>query len=107
VQDHIEAILKRHSQSLKREFPYVSFALGWTVPDFSLAAPYLYVEVKYPRGKTSPSKVNKEIAEDFTKYPDEAFLLIVIYDPERKIKDDEAFKGDFLEKRACLFCFVR
>lgn len=107
AQDHIEAILKRHTPSLKREFPYVSFALGWTVPDFSMAGPCVYIEVKYPRGKTSPSKVNKEISEDFTKYPDNSFLLIVIYDPERKIKDDDAFKNDFLEKRPCLFCFVR
>lgn len=107
IQDHIEAIINRHTPSLKREFPYVSFSLGWTVPDFSMAGPCIYVEVKYARGKTSPSKVNKEISEDFTKYPDNSFLLIVIYDPERKIKDDYAFQSDFLEKRDCLFCIIR
>ncbi len=107
VQNHIEAILKRYTPSLQREFPYVSFALGWTVPDFSMAAPCVYIEVKYPRGNTSPSKVNKEISEDFTKYPADSFLLIVIYDPERKIKDDETFKSDFIDKRLCLFCFIR
>ncbi len=107
LKNQIEALLNGEKSKLKREYPYVSFALGGTVPDFSNVSPSLFIEVKYPRGNISPSQTNKEIAEDFTKYPEEAFLLIVIYDPERKVKNDEQFSKDFINKRACEFCFIR
>lgn len=107
LQDQIEALLTKHSNNIEREFPHVPFALSRTVPDLSIASPCVYIEVKYPRGKTSPSKTNKEIAEDCTKYPTNAHLLFVVYDPERKIKDDEKFSDDFIKKRDCQFCFIR
>lgn len=107
VQDQIEALLKKHERAINREFPHVPFALSKTVPDFSMDSPYVYVEVKYPRGKSSPSKTNKEIAEDCTRYPNNAYLLFVVYDPERKVKDDTIFIKDFIKKRECQFCFIR
>lgn len=107
VQDQIEALLNEKSNDIKREFPHVPFALSKTVPDFSTDSPAVFIEVKYPRGKTSPSKTNKEIAEDCTKYPDNAYLLFIVYDPERKVKNDQEFEKDFISKRSCQFCFIR
>ena len=107
LQDQIEANLKINSDKLKREFPHVEFGLSKTIPDASIKDPFVLIEIKYPRGKTPPSKVNAEIAEDFTKYPPEAFLLILIYDPERKIKNDNEFTKDFITKRECAFGFIR
>ncbi len=107
VQDQVEALLKSHLEKLQREFPHVPFALGYTVPDFSLRAPCVYIEVKYPRGKIAPSKVSAGIAEDCTKYPESAFLLFAIYDPKRLIKDDKTFANSFEQKRACLICIIR
>ena len=107
VQDHVESLMKGYSEELSREFPHVNFALGSTVPDFSLSVPCVYIEVKYLRGKTTPSKASAGIAEDCTKYPKEAFLLFILYDPERQIKDDKAFADSFEQKRACLIRLVR
>lgn len=107
LQDHIEAILNENSNDIVREFPHVPFALSGTKPDFATAHPTVFIEVKYPRGKTPPSKTNKEIAEDCTKYPDNAYLLFVVYDPERKVKNDQEFEKDFIAKRSCQFCFIR
>ncbi|MBU4259726.1 MAG: 7-cyano-7-deazaguanine synthase [Proteobacteria bacterium] len=107
VQDQIEALLNDETYQLQREYPYVQFALARTVPDFSGNSPSLFIEVKYLRGKISPSQANKELSEDFTKYPNEAFLLVVIYDPERKVKNDMKFSKDFEQIRDCEFCFIR
>ena len=107
MQDQIEALLNKNANNIKREFPHIPFALSGTKPDFSTIHPYVFIEVKYPRGKTPPSKTNKEIAEDCTKYPDNAFLLFVVYDPERKVKNDREFEKDFIAKRNCQFCFIR
>ena len=68
--------MKGCSEELSREFPHVNFALGSTVPDFSLSVPCVYIEVKYLRGKTTPSKASAGIAEDCTKYPKEAFYFL-------------------------------
>lgn len=37
VQDHVESLMKGYSEEMSREFPHVNFALGSTVPDFSLS----------------------------------------------------------------------
>ena len=107
VQNHVEALLSSHREKFSREFPHVPFALGSTVPDFSQSVPCVYIEVKYLRGKTTPSKASAGIAEDCTKYPEDAFLLFILYDPERQIKDDRAFADSFEQKRACLIRLVR
>lgn len=107
VQDQIEALLNEKAIDLQREYPYIPIGLAKTVPDFSTITPSVFVEVKYLRGKLSPSQTNREIAEDITKYPDNTFLLFVIYDPERKVKDDKSFSKEFENKRECDFCFIR
>lgn len=107
VQDQVQALLSSQENNLKREFPHVSFALASAVPDFSLSLPCVYVEVKYLRGHTTPSKITAGIAEDCTKYPPEAFILFVIYDPKRKISDDDKFSNDFENKRPCMVRMIR
>lgn len=107
VQDQVEALLKDHSDKLIREFPHIRFALSKSVPDFSRKDTGLYIEIKYTRGKTTPSKVNGEIAEDCTKYPANVFLLFIVYDPERRIKDKMKFASDFENKRECSMCIIQ
>ena len=56
--------MKGNSEELSREFPHVNFALGSTVPDFSLSVPCVYIAVKYLRGNITPIKARAGIAED-------------------------------------------
>lgn len=105
--DHVESLLKNYSEEIYREFPHVPFALGSTVPDFSMKAPCLYIEAKYLRGRTTPSKTSAGIAEDYIKYSQDAFLLFIVYDPERQIKDDKTFTNSFEQKRASLISLIR
>lgn len=107
LQDYVEAFFSTNADKWKREHPYVQFALAKSVPDFSLKKPCVYIEIKYLRGKTTPSKINAQIAEDCTKYPDDAFLLFIIYDPHRQVKDDKTFADEFERKRDCILAFIR
>ncbi len=56
--------MKGNSEELSREFPHVNFALGSTVPGFSLSVPYVYIAVKYLRGNTTPIRARAGIAKD-------------------------------------------
>lgn len=64
VQDQVQALMDGCSEELQREFPHIPFALGSTVPDFSHKSPSVFIEVKYLRKGTTPSKANRDIAED-------------------------------------------
>lgn len=105
VQDMLEALLQAHSQSLAREFPEVRFALSSARPDFSERT--IYIEVKYVRRNATPSKISESMAADCTKYPLEAFILFLVYDPDGKIADTEAFATAFESKRRCLVSIIR
>jgi len=107
VQNQVEAILNPSKEKLRREFPHVQFALGTSVPDFSLRAPCVYIEVKYIRGKTPPSKASEGIAADCTKYPKNAFLLFLVYDPQRSISNDRTFAKSFEDQRNCMVSIIR
>lgn len=87
--------MKDYSEELSREFPHVNFALGSTVPDFSLSVPCVYIAVKYLRGKTTPSKASAGIAEDCTIFygPEcEATLMDEQVEFFREVQDPD---GDF------------
>lgn len=107
VQDQVQALLGNYSKELKREFPHIPFALGSTVPDFSHKSPCVFIEVKYLRKGTTPSKASKDISEDCFKYPESAFVLFIVYDPARMVNDDKAFAKDFESKRPCLVQCIR
>lgn len=99
----IKALLDAAGKSFTREYPVLKF--GITSYRADLAEDSLIIESKYLRGKISPSVATSGIAEDITKVPSGNGLLFVIYDPERKIKNDDEFMGAFQSKRKD--CFVR
>jgi 7-cyano-7-deazaguanine synthase in queuosine biosynthesis len=107
VNDQIDALLRANGDAFKREFPTTQFCLAKVVPDHEAKAAALLIEAKYIRKATSPSKASEGIAADITKYPEEAYILFVVYDPERAIVDDEKFKTDIQSKRDCLVAVIR
>lgn len=101
--DKVQAILCR-KEAFTREYPSLQF--GETVYKADHAKDGLIIESKYLRGKTSKSAISEGIAADITKIStDVAGILFVVYDPERKVTDDEAFVAAFENRRNN--CFVR
>jgi 7-cyano-7-deazaguanine synthase in queuosine biosynthesis len=101
------ALLRTHDSKLRSEHPTVSFACAGVVPDHSLGESDLLVEAKYIRQATSPSKATDGIASDLTKYPTSLFILFVVYDPERRIADDDAFRREIEGKGRNIVLIVR
>lgn len=107
LNDHIESLLRAHQDRFRREFPTTQYALANVIPDFEALDSSLTIEGKYLRGATTPAKASEGIAADLVKYPPERFLLFVVYDPDRCIRDDEAFANDFQHTRPCLISVIR
>lgn len=109
LNDQIQALLKRDQEAYEREYPAVRFSFATVVPDHSSTAADidLFIEAKYLRKKMSPSGITDQIAADLMKYPDGAYKLFVIYDPERRIRDDVRFKRDFEQRINCTICIIR
>ncbi len=107
LNDYINSYLMSEQKDYEREFPVVKFSVAKTVPDHSFNGYNLFIESKYLRGKTTKSAITDGIAADITKYPQEKFKLFIIYDPERKISNDETFKRDFEKRPKCKICIVR
>ena len=87
LNDKIEGLIDTWRDDLQREHPSVPFARAGVVPDFSIDRGHLLIEGKYIRGNTTPSKVTEGMAADLTKYPQEAHILFVVYDPDAAIVD--------------------
>jgi len=102
----VQAIMDGQSDTLNAEYPYVSFACSLAKPDFSIQNLDLFVESKYLRKGTTPSKASEGIAADLTKY-DVAHILFIVYDPNRSIRDDTSFASDFEAKGRCTVCIIR
>lgn len=107
LNDQIDALLRANGSDFRREFPTTQFCLSKVVPDHEANTASLFVEAKYIRKATSPSKASEGIAADITKYPGKAFILFVVYDPGRAITDDERFKRDIQSKRDCMVAVIR
>ena len=103
----ISALLDSHRSKLVREHPAVSFAGGHVIPDHGSNHLRLFVESKYIRGNTSPSRASEGMAADLTKYPEAVHVLFVVYDPMRAIKDDQRFKNDFESRGRCTVLLIR
>lgn len=101
----IHAIIEKDKDNYNSEYPHVRFALANTVPDHSLDD--LFIEAKYLRGNTTPSKATEGIAADLTKYPADKHKLFIVYDPERSISDDDRFMHDFHAKGNCTIHIIR
>jgi 7-cyano-7-deazaguanine synthase in queuosine biosynthesis len=92
------ALLRTHNDRLQSEHPTVSFACSKVVPDHEWPGIGVLVEAKYIRKRTSPSQATEGIAADLTKYPQEAFVLFVIYDPIHRIQSDNLFRNEIEAK---------
>ena len=106
LNDKIEGLLDAWRDDLQREHPSVPFARAGVVPDFSIERGHLLIEGKYIRGKTTPSKITEGMAADLTKYPQEAHILFVVYDPNAAIVDRAKLKRDFEGRGRCTICVL-
>jgi 7-cyano-7-deazaguanine synthase in queuosine biosynthesis len=107
LNDKMDGLLNAERPTLEREHPAFSFGLARVIPDHSWAEHDLLIESKYLRKATTPSKVSDGISSDLMKYPDECFILYVVFDPTRSIHDDETFSRAFESKRPCRICVIR
>src|SRR5207302_8712635 len=103
----VSGILDGHRDDLRSEHPSVSFACASVVPDHILTKGDLLIEAKYVREGTPPAKANEGIAGDLTKYPKNAHILFLVYDPDGAITNDRVFKQDIEAKGRCTVCIVR
>lgn len=102
----INALIGTHRRDLISEHPTVSFACAIVIPDHMLTETNLLIESKYIRKGTSPSKASDGIAADLTKYPMDAHILFLVYDPLHNVADDLVFKQDFESKGRCTVCIL-
>ena len=93
------ALLRTHQESLRSEHPTTSFACSSVVPDHLHPTFDFLIEAKYIRASTAPSRASEGIAADLTKYPANAFILFVVYDPEHRIPSDDVFRVEIENKR--------
>ena len=107
LNNKIGTLLSSHEIDLRSEHPAVSFAGGHTVPDHGEDNSDVVIEAKYLRGATSRTKVSDAMAADVTKYPQDRHILFVVYDPQRKIADDQTFSRDFEFLSRCTVLVVR
>jgi hypothetical protein len=103
LNNKIKAILDASGDSFTREFPVLKF--GITSYRADLAEDNLIIESKFLRKKTTPSVATEGISADITKVQAGYGLFFVVYDPERKIINDDIFISEFQSKRED--CFVR
>lgn len=103
----INALLDGYRDDLVSEHPTVSFAGARVIPDHAFTNTDLLIESKYIRGNTPPSKASDGIAADLTKYPANAHILFVVYDPESAITDHLQFCQDFEAKGRCTVYIAR
>ena len=103
----VGTLLNSNGIDLRSEHPAVSFAGSHTVPDHGEDSSDVLDEAKYLRGATSPTKVSDAMAADVMKYPQDRHILFVVYDPQRMIRDDQTFAGDFESLGRCTVLVVR
>lgn len=107
--DKVESLLNSNKFDYEREFPTISFALSKTIPDHAVERCSLLIESKYIRGATTPGVITDALGADIIKYQklsEYVYILFIIYDPERKIHDDDKFISDFNNQR-CMVKILR
>ena len=108
LQEICDGILSKENEELRREFPFVSWSFATAKPDFSSREHNLWIEIKYVRDNTPPSKITNDIAADITKYGDNrANVLYIIYDPEGRIKNKAEFSGDIEAHKGMKVAIIR
>ncbi|RPI13293.1 MAG: hypothetical protein EHM58_18735 [Ignavibacteriae bacterium] len=107
LNDFINALLVHEKENYEREYPVIKFSNVKTIPDHSFNCTDLLLESKYLRDKISLSSITDEIASDIIKYKNYNHLLFNIYDPERKITNDNVFKKDYEINKKCTINIIR
>lgn len=105
--DKIQGLLQNDSNDYRREFPATTFGMAKVIPDHEIQKCNLLIESKYLREKTPASKITDEIASDLVKYPKSAYIVFLIYDPYRSIRDDIIFTQDIERVRGCMVVIIR
>jgi 7-cyano-7-deazaguanine synthase in queuosine biosynthesis len=101
--DTVQALLSAAGNTFTREYPVLKF--GITNYRADLADDSLLIESKYLRGSTTPSTATEAISADITKISKALSVLFVVYDPERKISNDDDYISSFEKIRQD--CFVK
>lgn len=106
LNNKINSLIERNRNDYEREYPAIKFGLARIVPDHSFHN--LLIETKYLRGGTTPSKATDGLSADMFKLPEEAYKLLVVYDPQSSISDIEEFSGAFENKsNNCKVCIIK
>ena len=99
VQDVGEAVFQAAREQLQREAPQIPFGAVTTKPDFSSVPPDttpLFIEFKFSKCRARLNGVQTEMTSRVTVYRDQgAWILFIVYDPNRTITDDEKFGKTF------------
>lgn len=103
----VGALLRTHDPKIRSEHPTISFACARTIPDHLLLSTDLILESKYIRKGTTPAKASEGIAGDLTKYPHNAHILFLVYDPDHAIQSDDVFVSDFEGRGRCTIRILR
>lgn len=98
LNEKVGALLRTHDKKFRSEYPTASFACAGVVPDHENIKTNVLIEAKYIRNKTTPSVATEGIAADLTKYPNNKYIIFVVYDPDHKIPSDEVFRSDIESK---------
>ena len=106
LNDKIHGLLTAWQEDVLREHPAIPFASAGVRPDFSVSRSCLLVEGKYVRKHNTPSKITDGMAADLIKYPQEAHILFVVYDPSSAISERDHLVRDFEEKGRCTVCVL-
>jgi len=107
LNEKVAALLKTHQPKLRSEHPTKSFACARVIPDHELGNFNVLIETKYVRSNTSPSKATDGIAADLTKYPNDAYILFLVYDPTGAIPNDRLFQEDIESRGRCSVKILR
>ena len=111
VQDIGHACLISAKERLDRESPMIPFAgIVTTKPDFSKndGRHILFVEFKYSKDRTRLNHINTEITSRILIYKTQgAFVLFIIYDPNRTIINDGEYKNTIEEHEGVWIKIVR
>jgi len=107
LNDVINAFVDSEDGNYKREYPSIRFSFSNIVTDHSIESDDLIIEAKMIRKTDARSKITNELAADLFKLPSELNKLFIIYDPDRRIADDEGFKRDFEKHKNIFFEIIR
>ncbi len=105
--DKVEGILNSDKPQFEREHPQVAFGMAKARPDHSSRDFSLLIESKYLRAKTTASAVTDGVSSDLIKYPKDSHVLFILYDPQRKIPDEQKFKSAFPTGERCTICIIK